>query len=638
MKKLVMIALLCILSIGLSNAEDLYQDNSQSTEIDNFDVNNAIDNVKDLKSSVDWITQELFSLDEKARNWAGSWAISKQYIETRKEIVNIINTINTTTENTNKILRQISAYKKEIINASEEVKASRSWMNETKEYISSMTQFLYKLDNKLYIGSGIDNIKLLTNSDNIPRTLSNDYMVQSILTQLNNLMNNLDQNENDQLKNMKKMNILRIQAKSKLSDYSNELDNLQQKKNYLLQFLWLYQKDKFQRQETITQLFQSTKGVYEKIQELIKNVKKWVYKVNFNIDKKIIDLNSLSEDKEAYPFAWPVYPIYDIETYFGDMIFQKQFGIPSLGIQIKAKQATPVYAARDWIVYFVADNDDIWINWTMIVHTDWYISVYQYLNRTVIKEWDIVKRGQLIGYSGWEPGTRWAWFISKWPNLSFSIFKDGVAIDPFDILDASQVQDKSVLPDWYQIKYLRDKYIRPIDITSLTIMTWETIEEREYQFLRLYGVGIYKNPQFREDAVKNTNIDRDVIICIAFAESTLGKYLSTANNIGNVWNDDSGNRVAMWWALAGARAIALTLNNWYLGEYHTIKQLSRYGNKDGKIYASSPINWQTNVLKCLSQIKWYYIPEDFPFRTGVNPNTEKKTEIVELLKNKVNNN
>jgi len=64
----------------------------------------------------------------------------------------------------------------------------------------------------------------------------------------------------------------------------------------------------------------------------------------------------------------------------------------------------------------------------------------------------------------------------------------------------------------------------------------------------------------------------------------------------------------------------LTLNNAYLGSYHTINQLSRYGNKDGKIYASSPINRQTNVLKCLSQIKGYYIPEDFPFRTGPNPN------------------
>jgi hypothetical protein len=111
----------------------------------------------------------------------------------------------------------------------------------------------------------------------------------------------------------------------------------------------------------------------------------------------------------------------------------------------------------------------------------------------------------------------------------------------------------------------------------------------------------------------------------------LGRYLSTSNNIGNVGNDDSWNRVPFYSALAGARSIAVTLNNQHLWDYHTIKQLSRYGNTDGKIYASSPINRQTNVLKCLSQVKWYYIPEDFPFRNGINPNKIKEsTEIVNL--------
>lgn len=44
-------------------------------------------------------------------------------------------------------------------------------------------------------------------------------------------------------------------------------------------------------------------------------------------------------------------------------------------------------------------------------------------------------------------------------------------MDPFDILDASIVRNKEVLPEGYQIKYLRDKYARPIDITDLQLMT-----------------------------------------------------------------------------------------------------------------------------------------------------------------------
>jgi hypothetical protein len=151
--------------------------------------------------------------------------------------------------------------------------------------------------------------------------------------------------------------------------------------------------------------------------------------------------------------------------------------------------------------------------------------------------------------------------------------------------------------------------------------------------LSKYGVWIYKELAFREDVVKDTNVDRDVAICIAFAESTLWKYLTTSNNIWNVWNNDRGDRVGYAWAFAWARMIPLTLNNQFLGNYHTIKQLSRYGNEDGKIYASSPINRQTNVLKCLSQIKWFYVPEDYPFRVGPNPNmrgqdSEEKDSIM----------
>ncbi len=105
--------------------------------------------------------------------------------------------------------------------------------------------------------------------------------------------------------------------------------------------------------------------------------------------------------------------------------------------------------------------------------------------------------------------------------MSFSIFKDGIARDPFEILDASIVKNKDVLPNGYQIKYLRDKYARAIDISDLEVMTGETLLQREVQFLSRYGVGTYRNIAFRENVVKDTNIDKDMVICVAFAESTL---------------------------------------------------------------------------------------------------------------------
>ena len=595
-----------------------------SQKIEAFDVNNAVENIKDLKSSVIAITKELFALDDKERANGGS-GTSAQFKETRAEIVNIITTINNTTNKVQDIIKQLASYKQEIKNSNENLKTVRSGMGSSQEDMAKFLQLVYKVENKLYTENetGVDLVKLIANSDNLPITLASDQMLQTTMKQFTNLRESLNNDQTEELDNMKKFSKLKNDAEFQLVQYGNQLEQLQQKKNYLLQFLGLYKKDKIERQQTIAQLFESTKWVNDKIQELLKETSKWVYKVDFDMTIKLKELQDIAKDDDMYPVAWPIYPIYEIQSYFGDLSFQKQYGIPQLGIQIKADQNTPVYAARDGIVYFVADNDNIGINWAMIVHTDGYATVYQYLNRSVVKPGDIVRRGQLIGYSGGEPGSRGAGFISKGANITFMVFQNTMPLDPFDILDASIVQDKDVLPEGYQIKYLRDKYARPIDITTLKIMSGSTLEEREAQFLRAYGVGVYKLPAFWEDAAKGTNIDKDVVICIAFAESTLGRYLSTSNNIGNVGNNDRGDRVAINSVLAGARAIPLTLNNGYLGDYHTINQLSRYGNKDGKIYASSPINWQTNVLKCLSQIKGYYIPEDFPFRVGENPNKTK---------------
>lgn len=106
----------------------------------------------------------------------------------------------------------------------------------------------------------------------------------------------------------------------------------------------------------------------------------------------------------------------------------------------------------------------------------------------------------------------------------------------------------------------------------------------------------------------------------------MGHYLSTPNNIGNVGNNDRGDRISFASALQGARLIYSTLNNQYLGKYNTILELNGYGNTNGAIYASSPYNWQNNVVKCLSMIKGYYVPDDYSFRTGILSKKEPESK------------
>ena len=604
---------------SITSSESIYE---SQLDTDSFDVENATQTIEVLQESINKIVDQLYELDDKEVN--EEWSVSDKYKEIRKEIVSVIQDINRTTEYVSNMVSRIAMYKKQIQANTLALKETREWINVSKEYIQEFSNFLYKLNNKISYDNQIDDVRLLTLSDNVAVALSNEEMVKSILNQFNDMMTSLDIDEEKQVKIIKTLNKLKINAYENVEAYQSILSVLNQKKNYLIQFMQLYKDDQLNEQK-FSMIFDNVKDVYTAVQSIIWNIVKKDYSdVTFDMTEKLEQAEKYYDETNAWAsnlqvLAWPIYPIQDIQKYFRDEEFENGNGIPFQWIQIVAEQWTPVYSAADWVVYQVSNNPWIGINWALIVHPKWYITVYMYLNNILIEKGDVVRRWQLIGYSGWEPGTQGAGFSSSGPNLTFIVFKDWVALDPLQFLDLSVIENKEIIPDEYNIKYLNDKYARTIDISEVKFASGDTVDERAESFLNEYGVWAYRQLAFWEDAVTNTEIDRDVVICIAFAESTLGRYLTTANNIWNVWNDDRWNRVSFSSALAWARSIPDTLNNYYLWNYHTISQLSRYGNVDGKIYASSPINWQRNVTKCLSQIKWYYVPEDYPFRIGLNP-------------------
>jgi len=73
------------------------------------------------------------------------------------------------------------------------------------------------------------------------------------------MMETFDEKENKQINLIKKYHELESEKTKETKDYEVEIEKLNQKKNYLLQFIALYKDDKIQRQTTIKQLFESTK-------------------------------------------------------------------------------------------------------------------------------------------------------------------------------------------------------------------------------------------------------------------------------------------------------------------------------------------------------------------------------------------
>jgi len=79
----------------------------------------------------------------------------------------------------------------------------------------------------------------------------------------------------------------------------------------------------------------------------------------------------------------------------------------------------------------------------------------------------------------------------------------------------SVVQDKDkVLPEEYRLKYFNDQYVRPIDVSNVSIIKGDSVDQRAQIFLNSYAVGSYRNVDFWDQVVAGTNIDRDMVICI----------------------------------------------------------------------------------------------------------------------------
>ena len=113
---------------------------------------------------------------------------------------------------------------------------------------------------------------------------------------------------------------------------------------------------------------------------------------------------------------------------------------------------------------------------------------------------------------------------------------------------------------------------------------------------------------------KTYKIKKEAIICIAWADSHLGKKLKSTNNIGNVGNNDRGNVVHFATIEKGIEAMFKVLNNKYLGHKQSIGSLSPWGGGTRPFYATSTENWNNNVLNCLNTIMDKSINENWNFR------------------------
>lgn len=166
-------------------------------------------------------------------------------------------------------------------------------------------------------------------------------------------------------------------------------------------------------------------------------------------------------------YIWPVSMSFGITTYFHDPNYpfnyiagycakgQKPPACGHPGIDIGAPQGTPVRAIADGVVSKVQDScigtpnegfimsDETNCKGTKvrsaltvvaIVHDNPISSVYLHLSRVIVHTEQFVKQGDIIGYSGGNPGTGGAGGITTGAHLHFEIRNGGIPDDPLAYL------------------------------------------------------------------------------------------------------------------------------------------------------------------------------------------------------------
>jgi murein DD-endopeptidase MepM/ murein hydrolase activator NlpD len=121
-------------------------------------------------------------------------------------------------------------------------------------------------------------------------------------------------------------------------------------------------------------------------------------------------------------FLWPVQGI--IFSLYGP-----RWGRIHEGVDISAPRGTPIVASKEGVVVVAGRKEDYggYGNIVEIKHDDDFSTRYAHLSETVVKEGDIVKAGQVIGYVGCTGRC-------TGPHCHFEILYHGISLNPLFFL------------------------------------------------------------------------------------------------------------------------------------------------------------------------------------------------------------
>ena len=318
--------------------------------------------------------------------------------------------------------------------------------------------------------------------------------------------------------------------------------------------------------------------------------------------------------------SWPVENV-RITTYFRDPEYYRLLWSQHDAIDIAVDQWTDVHSVALWYVSYVLEPTEWWYSYLAIKHPDGFVTVYGHMSEISVKKYQWVNAGDILWKSGWAPWTPGAGPMTSGPHLHFEVWKQKESVDPFRYLTLAWL-DFASLPSLYEEKFIADLIEKTATGTDTEqykrkfIILGDTETDRQKYLLEKYATPDFASWDTWVDASLDARIDPSFLMCVGLAETTLGNHLKTPYNVWNIGNTDSGSTYSFASAYDGIEWMGKTFNNKFLSKYNHVNELSRWGNEDGTIYASSNANWHRNIIKCLSAIKWRFVEDDYMFRVN----------------------
>lgn len=179
-------------------------------------------------------------------------------------------------------------------------------------------------------------------------------------------------------------------------------------------------------------------------------------------------------------------------------------------------------------------------------------------------------------------------------------------------------------PQWPIINWIGERHVNSFWASQPFIhLDGNTIEERTRSLLESYGRHDYDN---RNRLSEQYGYKTEFMVCLARAETSLGKAKKTNHNYFNCGNNDRWDTLTFSsLEHSFAQLNRLCLDGTFLRHKTTLSHLSPNHTESQcymrwdipqcrYVYASSPENWWNNMRNCLSMIHQEDIDFDYRFR------------------------